>query len=214
MAAQSAIWLPFVDAFRTFLPCALAWQEKMLSADVKQLASFSVVLRPKAFRPWSSEHLSSSEKIRPHYYEDRGLLNLTDSILRWMYAGSVELGSIANQRHHFVSLARPGARERLRLPDELWSAAAEVARKEGVSRTATELRVEWNELKRRMATATGVARQTAPPAFVESVSPQAQSFSECMIELEGRRCKLGIQLKGASASYLAALSRELWESAS
>ena len=40
-------------------------------------------------------------------------------------------------------------------PDELWSAAAEVARKEGVSRTSTELRVEWNELKRRMTTATG-----------------------------------------------------------
>ena len=39
------------------------------------------------------------------------------------------------------------------IPDKLWSAAAEVARKEGVSRTSTELRVEWNELKRRIATA-------------------------------------------------------------
>jgi len=37
------------------------------------------------------------------------------------------------------------------IPDELWAAAAEVARKEGVSRTSTELRVEWNHLKRRMA---------------------------------------------------------------
>jgi hypothetical protein len=100
------------------------------------------------------------------------------------------------------------------IPDELWSAAAEVARKQGVSRTLTELRVEWNELKRRMATAPGVARQSAPPAFVELVAPHAQSLSECMIELEGRRCKLRIQLKGASASYLASLSRELWESAS
>ena len=100
------------------------------------------------------------------------------------------------------------------IPDELWSAAAAVARKEGVSRTSTELRVEWNELKRRMTVATGVSQQTAPPAFVELVAPQAQSLSECMIELEGRRCKLRIQLKGASASYLATLSRELWESAS
>lgn len=100
------------------------------------------------------------------------------------------------------------------IPDELWSAAAEVARKEGVSRTSTELRVEWNELKRRMTAAAGVSRQTAPPAFVELVAPQSQSLSECMIELEGRRCKLRIQLKGASASYLATLSRELWESAS
>lgn len=99
------------------------------------------------------------------------------------------------------------------IPDELWAAAAEVARKEGVSRTSTELRVEWNELKRRMAAA-GVSRQTAPPAFVELVAPQAQPLSECTIELEGRRCKLRIQLKGTSASYLATLSRELWESAS
>jgi hypothetical protein len=100
------------------------------------------------------------------------------------------------------------------IPGELWSAAAEVARKEGVSRTSTELRVEWNELKRRMTAATGVSRRTATPAFVELVAPQAQSVSECTIELEGRRCKLRIQLKGASASYLATLSRELWESAS
>jgi hypothetical protein len=100
------------------------------------------------------------------------------------------------------------------IPDELWSAAAEVARKEGVSRTSTELRVEWNELKRRMAAATGVSRQTAPAAFIELLAPQSQSLSECMIELEGRRCKLRIQLKGASASYLATSSRELWESAS
>jgi hypothetical protein len=100
------------------------------------------------------------------------------------------------------------------IPDELWSAAAEVARKEGVSRTSTELRVEWNELKRRMTAAAGVSRRSAMSAFVELVAPQAQSVSECTIELEGRRCKLRIQLKGASASYLASLSRELWESAS
>jgi hypothetical protein len=100
------------------------------------------------------------------------------------------------------------------IPDELWAIAVEVARKEGVSRTSTELRVEWNELKRRMAAATGVSRQTAPAAFIELLAPQSQSLSECMIELEGRRCKLRIQLKGASASYLATLSRELWESAS
>ena len=59
------------------------------------------------------------------------------------------------------------------IPDELWSAAAEVARKEGVSRTSTELRVEWNELKRRMTAAAGVSRRTAPPAFVELVAPEA-----------------------------------------
>ena len=35
------------------------------------------------------------------------------------------------------------------IPDELWSAAVEVARREGLNRTATRLRLDWNELKRR-----------------------------------------------------------------
>jgi hypothetical protein len=47
------------------------------------------------------------------------------------------------------------------IPDELWATAVEVARKEGVSRTSTELHVEWNHLKRRMAAASGASRRTA-----------------------------------------------------
>ena len=97
------------------------------------------------------------------------------------------------------------------IPDELWSAAVEVARREGVSRTSTELRVEWNHLKRRMAE---VPQQPGSPAFVELVAPRAESVPECMIELEGRRGKLRIQLKGASVSDLATLSRVLWEASS
>lgn len=100
------------------------------------------------------------------------------------------------------------------IPDELWATAAEIARKEGVSRTSTELRVEWNHLKRRMAAAVGASPKPALPTFVELVPPRAESLPECIIELEGRRGKLRIQLKNAPASYLATLSRELWESAS
>jgi hypothetical protein len=100
------------------------------------------------------------------------------------------------------------------IPDELWATAVEVARKEGVSRTSTELRVEWNHLKRRIAAASGSSPRTAPPTFVELVVPPTESLPECTIELEGRRGKLRIWVNGATASYLAALSRELWESAS
>jgi hypothetical protein len=42
---------------------------------------------------------------------------------------------------------RQNRRGRAAIPDELWAAAVEVARKEGFDRTATELHVEWNELK-------------------------------------------------------------------
>src|SRR5580692_13162144 len=109
---------------------------------------------------------------------------------------------------------RTTRRGKARIPAELWSAAVEVARKEGINRTARELHVAWDDLKRRMAPMGEVPRQPGSPAFVELVAPQAGSIPECMIELEGRRCKVRIQLKGASASYLATLSRELWESAS
>ena len=83
-----------------------------------------------------------------------------------------------------------------------------------MSRASTELRVEWNHLKRRMAAASRASSKPVPPRFVELVAPRGESLSECVIELEGRHAKLRIQLKDASASYLATLTRELWESAS
>jgi hypothetical protein len=97
-----------------------------------------------------------------------------------------------------------------RIPAELWSVAVEVARKEGINRTARALHVAWDDLKRRMATAGEASRQPDSPAFVELVAPEAKSVPECTLEVEGRRGKLRIQLKGASAFDLATLSRELW----
>ena len=109
---------------------------------------------------------------------------------------------------------RQNRRGKARIPAELWSAAVAVARKEGLNRTARELHVAWDDLKRRMATSGEIPRQPGSPAFVELVAPRAASLPECMIELEGRRGKLRIQLKNVPASYLATLSRELWEQAS
>ena len=103
---------------------------------------------------------------------------------------------------------RNNRRGKARIPAELWSAAVAVARKEGINRTARELHVAWDDLKRRMPATGAVPRQ---PAFV---TPPVQSVPECTLEVEGRGGKLRIQLKGASASYLATLSRELVESAS
>src|SRR5665213_2792611 len=98
-------------------------------------------------------------------------------------------------------------RGKARIPAELWSAAVEVARKEGINRTARELHVAWDDLKRRMP-APGTVQQG--PAFVELVTPQVQSVPECTLQAEGRRGKLRIQLKGAPVSDLAKLSRVLW----
>jgi hypothetical protein len=76
------------------------------------------------------------------------------------------------------------------------------------------LHVAWDDLKRRMATTAEVRRRPDSPVFVELVPPQTQQVPECTLEVEGRQGKLRIQLKGASASDLATLSRALWEVAS
>ena len=74
---------------------------------------------------------------------------------------------------------RNNRRGKARIPAELWLVAVEVARKEGINRTARELHVAWDDLKRRMPAAGAVPRQ---PAFVELVTPQVQSVPECTLE--------------------------------
>ena len=99
------------------------------------------------------------------------------------------------------------------IPDELWSAAVQLARKDGINRTAAELHLDGGKLKRLMGAKS--APRKPVPTFVELLTPRAVSvLPECTIELEGRHGTVRIQLKGASASDLAALSRALWETAS
>jgi hypothetical protein len=43
---------------------------------------------------------------------------------------------------------RNSRKGKARIPAELWSVAVEVARKEGINRTARELHVAWDDLKR------------------------------------------------------------------
>ena len=101
-----------------------------------------------------------------------------------------------------------------RIPDELWSAAVDVAHREGVNHTAAALHLDGGKLKRRMMATGRVRDKTMPPAFVEMMVPQAVGASECTIELEGRNGKLRIHWKGATAADLAGLSRALWDVAS
>lgn len=98
------------------------------------------------------------------------------------------------------------------IPDELWSAAIDLARQNGVNQTASELHLDGGKLKRLMAAKATPGKLA--PTFVELLTPRVASLPECTIELEGRRGTIRIQLKGASAADLAGLSRALWESAS
>ncbi len=103
---------------------------------------------------------------------------------------------------------------RAAIPDELWRAAAEVARRDGVHRTAAALHLDGGKLKRRMVVADAASGKAKPPAFVELLSPHSTSQPECVLELEGRHGKLRIHWNGATAADVATLSCALWEVAS
>jgi hypothetical protein len=108
---------------------------------------------------------------------------------------------------------RQGRRGKQRIPEELWSAAIEVARRDGVNPTAAALHLDGGKLKRRMVTADSVSGKAMPPTFVELMRPTVD-LRECTIELEGRNGKLRIHWKGATSADVAAVSRALWEVAS
>jgi len=111
---------------------------------------------------------------------------------------------------------------RLPIPERLWAAAAELAREHGIFPTAQALHLEYGKLKQRAeavgpvakvpAAARRRARRTAPPKFVELSAPRPGSFPAGVVELEGPRGRMRIELKGVTTAELVALSRALWDS--
>ena len=102
-----------------------------------------------------------------------------------------------------------------RIPDWLWQWAAEIAVHHGVSRTATALKLSYNDLKRRVAEETTAAQLPTAmmPAdgFVE-LHPGFATSCQCTIEFE-KPCgsRLRVELQG-SMPDIEALSRSFWES--
>jgi hypothetical protein len=101
-----------------------------------------------------------------------------------------------------------------RIPDELWSAAVELARRNGINRTAAPLRLDGGKLKRLMLAAGANSRRPVPPKFVELMPPgglpSVSGVGECTLELDCDNRKLRIHCKGASVAELAALTQTLW----
>jgi hypothetical protein len=100
---------------------------------------------------------------------------------------------------------------RVRIPDELWSAATQLARRDGVHRTATALHLDGGKLKRRMVASQTVPSRPMPPTFVELMAsggvPSGPGLPEYTIEPEDHNGKLRIHCQGATAADLADLSR-------
>jgi hypothetical protein len=105
-----------------------------------------------------------------------------------------------------------------RIPTALWDAAVDLAVQHGLSRTATTLKLGYYDLKKRLGerpSAGGLAQNGAAlPTFVELTPAPLGKACECTIELEKRDgSRMRIEVKGASAPDLAAVSRSFWESA-
>jgi len=114
----------------------------------------------------------------------------------------------------------------LPIPERLWAAAAELAREHGIYPTAKALHLEYGKLKQRaeaagpavkrrgakvLAAGSRRARRTAPPTFVELIAPRSGGFPAGVVELEGPRGRMRIELKGVATAELVALSRALWD---
>ena len=114
---------------------------------------------------------------------------------------------------------------RVPIPDSLWAAAGELARAHGINPTAKALHLEYGKLKQRAEGAMPAmksrmekvpaavprrARRTAPPTFVELMAPPPGSFPGAVVELEGPRGRMRIEIKGVAPAELVALSRALW----
>jgi hypothetical protein len=113
------------------------------------------------------------------------------------------------------------------IPESLWAVAADLAREHGIYPTAKALNLEYGKLKQRAEAAGPVAKRrgekvrtrvqrhvpsaTSPPTFVELMAPQSGSSPSAVVELEGPRGRMKIELKSVDTAELVALSRALWD---
>ena len=112
---------------------------------------------------------------------------------------------------------------RSRLPEELWAAAAKLARRDGVEATAPVLDVDrpslqkWTDrfepgaqVKARKPRRQRQAARTesTAPAFVELLAQTTGAAPSCLVEVESQRgAKMRLELKGIPTSTLAELIR-------
>ncbi len=98
-----------------------------------------------------------------------------------------------------------------RLPEALWAAAAELAKRYGVNPTARALRLEYGGLRKRVENrgqAKGKRAPSTPPTFMEFVAPGAKAVTNCTVEVESvQGGKLRLELKAVATTELASLIR-------
>ena len=99
-------------------------------------------------------------------------------------ANSKEASGIEGARSRFEQWRKTRA-HKTAIPKELWSLAIEVARREGVNRTAQQLHLDGGKLKRLLvATGCGDRQRRREPRFVELIAAVPTAAPGCVIEFE------------------------------
>jgi hypothetical protein len=99
---------------------------------------------------------------------------------------------------------------RSRLPESLWAAATELAKRHGMYQTARALRLDYAGLKKRLETHGRGKRKrtTASPSFMEFIAPGAKPVTDCTVEVElAQGSKLRLSLQAIATSELVNLIR-------
>jgi hypothetical protein len=121
--------------------------------------------------------------------------------------------ALAKAALHFESWRK--SRTTQRIPEELWSLATDLGARFGVSRTARALRVQYYDLKKRVASSPRGVPDIAEeaPTFVEILTaPSATPPTEYIVEFErASGDRMRIEMKGARNSDVAELSRAFLE---
>lgn len=101
--------------------------------------------------------------------------------------------------------------KRSRFPEALWAAAAELAKRYGVNRTAQALRLEYGGLRKRVeneARPKAKSKKKEAASFLEFIAPGAKPVSNCLVEVESSHgSKLRLELKAVATGELVDLIR-------
>lgn len=98
-----------------------------------------------------------------------------------------------------------------RIPEALWRAAIETARKHGVSKTTQVLGLDYYALKKRLESPLEVSgsEPVAGREFLEI--PLFASAPDCVLEMaDAEGARLRVELRGSAAAHCEALAQALW----
>ena len=96
-----------------------------------------------------------------------------------------------------------------RIPAEYWDKAVELAARQGVSKTAHALRVDYMSLKRRVGGPVLTRQRAQEASFLEWIPPLPGVIVDCSLGLTSSSgSKLRVRMKNVAPAALASLLRD------